>query len=150
MERLAIEIAVVLLMLGGFALYERHAGAANCVRANVVAEAHQETHNAVVTAVAVQTVTIEKNAYVEAKLVPVSTDIAPAVVCVRKYAAPEALRAADASGQGDHGGRGLPDGTLDAVPATTDISKSAVEVGRNANAQVKQLKDYINNVCLVR
>lgn len=149
MERLAIEIVVVLAMIAGFAWYERHQGAANCVHENVVAEAKQETHNAVVTAVAVQTVLTEKNLYVEAKLVPISTDIAPSVVCVRKPA-PDAVRAANASGQGDHGGPGLSNGTLNAVPATTDISKSAVAVGRDANAQVKQLKSYIRDVCLVR
>jgi hypothetical protein len=145
MERLAIEIAAVLLLIGGFALYQRHAGAQACLQKDAIEVAKQETHNAIVDAVAVQSIVIEKQTYADDKTRPV---IAPSVVCVRN--APATVSAAATPGPVRNGGSGLPEGNRGSVQPTTDISQPAVEVGRDANAQVKFLKSYIHDVCLVR
>jgi hypothetical protein len=150
MERLAIEIVVVLALIGGFAWYERHQGAADCKQANIVAEAKQETHNAVTTAIAVQSIVIEKDTYAKDKAAPVSVGgLTPVVVCVRN-APPATVPAAQSPGPIGNGGTGLPEGNSRSVLPVTDISVPAIEVGRDANAQVKFLKSYIHDVCLVR
>jgi len=148
MNRLMVELIVVVALLSAFTLYERRAGAQNCIRADLIAEAHQETHNAVTAALAIQTVQFEKNAYVEAKLVPIPRSDVPSVTCVRNSPATAVVPAADPARSVDHGDGGLSTRDRGSVPATTDISLAAAGVGRDANAQVKQLKDYIMNVCL--
>ncbi len=150
MERLAIEIVVVLALIGGFAWYERHAGAQACIQKDTIAEAKQETHNAVTTALAIQSIVIEKQTYADDKTVPVLVgNLTPAVVCVRNPA-PATVLAAATPGPVRNGGSGLPEGDHGSVLPVEDISKPAIEIGRDANAQVKFLKNYIHDVCLVR
>jgi hypothetical protein len=77
-------------------------------------------------------------------------DPAPAVVCVRKYAAPRALSPAAAPGPVPDAGGGLPAAAGGSVQPVTDIGKPAADIGATANAQVAGLKDYITRVCLAK
>lgn len=77
-------------------------------------------------------------------------DLAPAVVCVRKYALTTAVSHPATTGSVPDAGGGLPAAAGGSVQPVTDISKPATVIGATANAQVAGLKDYITRVCLAK
>jgi len=143
-ERTFAEIAAALLLFGLFVIYLEHRGAEACLNKDASVAAHQEEQTAVKTALATNTITIERDAYVEAKLVPVAD--APDVTCVRHT--PGAVLQTTATGPGDDGRLRLPARDSGPVELSPHIAENTIAIGRDANAQVKALKDYIYKVCL--
>jgi len=97
-----------------------------------------------------QTITSEESkTYANAVAQAISApDPAPAVVCVRQYAAPRPLSQAAATPAAADAGDRLPTGAPGPLPGPTDIGGPATASGARANAQVAGLKDYITRVCL--
>lgn len=143
-ERTIAEVLGACALVLAFVLYEQHVGAEKCLNKDAAVAAKQEQAVATRQAVATNTITLESKAYVEAKLVPI-TD-APDVTCVRHTSG--AVLPAATPGPRDHAGRGLPEGDSGSVQLSPDLAKNTIAIGRDANAQVKQLKDYIYKVCL--
>jgi hypothetical protein len=147
-ERTLIEIVAFLMLIGGFALYERHRGAIACETADKVAVSKQEAHNEAQALADAKTITQEAQTHAEAISAPPMPT--PAVICVRAYASP--VLPATAPGPLGHGTAALPAADYRPVPnfAGVDISKPAAKIGQAADAQITELQDYIAKVCLVR
>jgi hypothetical protein len=130
-----------------------HFGAQSVQVKDLKVEVKQQASDATQTTAEIKTVQGEAKTYADAVAKASSEpDLAPAVVCMRRYTLVQS--APGPAGAGDHGGGGLPAGAARAVPAAaeaapvTDIGKPALEIGARANAQVAALKDYIGRVCL--
>lgn len=142
LERLAIEIAAGLLLIWGTVAYLEHRGAAACRQADTIAAAKQEAHNAAQAADDTKSINLETKAYHDA--LAAAPDPTPALVCVRKYAAPAAVPQAAAT-------RSVPDGPAD-LPKTDrggfDPGPRLTPIGQEADARVTELQAYIRDVCL--
>lgn len=145
MTRLMIEIGVALAAVLAFVLYERHAGAAACVAGNAIAISKQEAGNAAQAADDAKTINIETQAYAQAVAAP--ADPTPALVCVRKYAAPRTLPSTAAAAPGGDGPAALPGTDSGGASAAFDPGPRLAPIGKAANAQVALLQDYITKVC---
>jgi hypothetical protein len=142
-ERTIIEVLAVLALVGGFALYEQHRGAAKCIAADAAAVAKQEVHVAVKGELDAKTINDEARVFKNVLAEPAPIDVPHVRLC---HYTPAALPRAAAP-------RPLPD----AAPAgrsqdqgTPDLGPPLVKVGRDSDAQVIGLQDYVKNVCLVR
>lgn len=144
LERLAIEIIAGLLLVWGTVTYLEHRGAAACKAANALAVTAQEARNAAKAAVDAQTINQEAQTYHEAT--SAAPDPTPALVCVRKYAAPRPVSETATA-------RPRNDGPTD-LPAPDrpgfDPGPRLTPIGREADARVTYLQDYIARVCLTR
>lgn len=140
-----IEILLAMLLLFGFALFERYEGGKSCRTADAQASVQQEAHNAALQAQGTTTIFQEVHDYHEAIAAPIAHPV-QLRVCPRTH---EVLPAstpgsgsdeASASGAADHG---------QAVPSES-IGPELQAVGRDGDAQIAALQDYIRKVCLVR
>jgi len=145
-ERTLIEIVAFLMLIGGFALYERHRGAIACETADKVAVTKQEAHNEAQALADAKTITQEAQTHAEAISAPPMPT--PAVICVRTYASP--VLPATAPGPLSHGTAALPAEDYRPLRPITDIAQPAAKIGQAADAQITELQDYIAKVCLVR
>ena len=151
-QRLLLEIGGGLLLVFVVILYERHAGAQACINRDLVANAHNQIQQAQTIAKAVTTVQAEAKTYEAATHDPV---IAPVVVCVRKYSILSAASPAASTRRDSNAGSQLPSADSGSVQPTadasgdTDIAAAAITIGRDADAQIAELKHYIKNVCEV-
>jgi hypothetical protein len=142
MRRLLIEIVAGILAIVGFAFFERHRGAADCVADNKEAVHSQDVHNAEVHGEQSAIVQNEAKEFKDETSRPIVD--APVVrVCPRARTMPAPSSAAPV----DHGDASLRGGNQE-VPTVVDWdSRPVVRAGRDADAQIKQLQDYITNVC---
>lgn len=140
-ERIAIEVIAGLCLVWGTVMYLEHRGAAQCRAADAIAVASQEARNEAKAATDAKTLNQEASTYHEAvSAAPAPT---PALVCVRKYAAPRPLSETATPRPRDDGPTDLsgPDRQgFDPGPKLTPI-------GREADARVTYLQDYISRVC---
>lgn len=143
-ERTIIEILVGLAVAGGLVLYLEHRGAQGCLNENKAQVAQQETHNEVKAATDAQT--INQEALDHAKAIAAAPDPTPALVCVRKYAAPRPLSTPTAPEPVRHDP--ADSRKADQPPATDDPGPDLVKIGQGADAQIAELQDYIKKVCL--
>jgi hypothetical protein len=141
LERTACEILAVLLLIGGFALWERHKGATACINADKAAVAEQEAHNADVLKTDAQT--LNQEAIDHAKALAAAPDPTPILHCVQ-YITPRAVPKAAAPEPTGHAAPDLPA----AVGPSFDPAPAVAKVGQAADAQVAELQDYIKKVCL--
>lgn len=146
LESILIGVIVLILAIVGFAFYFEHRGATECKQANVVAADRQETHEAVKAATDAKTINTEAQTY--ANTVAVAPDPTPALICVRRYTAPQALSATPAAQPLSHGAPDHP--AADRPPVTDDPGPDLGKIGQAADAQITELQDYIRNVCLVK
>ena len=139
--RTACEVVGVLILIGAFALWERHQGSATCVAANVAAVASQVAHNVAVAVVQTSDLTQEAKTY--AAQVAAPTLPVPALKCVR-VGAPRPVSKTTAAQPGGHAPAVLP------VPDSQsfDPGPALGRIGKAADAQVTELIDYVNRVCL--
>jgi len=142
-ERLIIEILAGVALAGGLILYFEHRGAQACLKADAAAAQKQETHNEVKAALDAQTINQEAKTYAQA--VAVAPDPTPALVCVRKYQTRPLSETATA--------RPRNDGPTDLPKADSpgfDPGPRLTPIGREADARVAYLQNYIAQVCLTR
>ncbi len=139
-----IEGALILILIAGFALYERHKGAAACERADAALATEQEAHNRDLKAQGTTTVFQEAHDYHDAVNAPVAHP-----VHVRLCPPSREVPASSPSGRLSDGGASLrgPDHT-DVVQS--DPGPELQMIGKQADAQVRELKHYILNVCSKR
>lgn len=118
-----------------------HFGGQSCRLADVTAVAKQEAHNEAQAAKDTKTINQEASTYHAAISAP--TDPTPALVCVRKYAAPRPL-SETATARPAH------DGPTD-LPASDrpgfDPGPTLTPIGREADARVTYLQAYITDLC---
>jgi hypothetical protein len=136
-------VILVLLGIGGFALYERHEGAKSIEKKDAVLVAQQadrvkRDEMAATSSIAKEEV--QHDVQVTAPVIP-----SPALECVRVVPTyPRAVLPAAAAA-------GPSDGTAH-VPAATgarfDPSAAVKKVGERADADMKELQDYVASVCL--
>ena len=142
-QRLLFEIiGGALLLIAGVA-YERHEGAKGCREADTKAASNQAIKVAQQTGAAAEITKQEAQNYVEAISQPI---VAPVVrVCVAKANPSAVLHPPSPSP--------LPDAAPSiSQPARSDsqgrdIGAAVESVGRDADAQVAALQDYVNRVC---
>lgn len=144
LERGAIEALALVLLICGFAFWERHKGAEKCVAADAAAVQKQETHNEVKAALNAQTINQEAKTYAQA--VAAAPDPTPALVCVRKYAAPRPLSETATARPRNDGPTDLPKADRQGF----DPGPKLTPIGIEADARVTYLQDYIQRVCLVK
>lgn len=144
-ERL-IWVAIVIVIIMGFTWHERHVGAEQCIQRDQKATATQETHNAAVLAQGVTTVYQEATDYNDAISAPVAR---PVHVRVCESPAPSPVPDPAAAGPVSDGSPPLP-GSDHAAPVPSDIGPELQAVGRDADAQIVELQDYVRRVCSVR
>jgi hypothetical protein len=142
-ERTIIEILAVLIMVGGFALYEQHKGATKCLQADAAAVAKQEAHNEVKAATDAQTINQEAKDYHATLAAPDPIDAPHVSVC---HFTPSAVPSAPTPGPRAHES---PD-SRSTDPPHPDVGPPLVKVGIDSDAQVRGLQDYIARVCLAR
>lgn len=142
-ERTLIEVVAFLLLIGGFALWERHKGAADCKQADIVAVQKQETHDAAKAAADTKTINTEAQTYAQTLADPAPIDAPHVSLC---HYTPSAVPSASSPGSSPH--EASPSRIPD--PSHIDIGPPLVKVGVDSDAQVRGLQDYIAKVCLIR
>jgi hypothetical protein len=145
-ERL-IFAGIFVLLLVGFALYERHQGALRCLRDDEKAVAVQVAKNHETYVAGVTTVFQEASTYDAAIHAPIERPVS-ARLCKPSHSGP--VPASTASGPTGNAGpdvRAADSG--DSVPGA-DVGPELLAVGRDANAHVTALESYIRDVCPVR
>lgn len=148
---IAAAIGALMLYLG--IAYERHQGALACLQGDAVAVGKQTGKNAKAEIAGTQTVAQEGIDYVHlttAPLAPVATARRPARV--QPAAVPRdagAAVSAACSGQGVDAAVLLrAQGEAESLRDNLDAAnRSAVQIGRDADAQVSGLQDYATRVC---
>ncbi len=144
-EERAIWIAIVLLVFISGALYLEHRGAEQCIAADQVAAAKQETHNAVLEAQGTTTIFQEAHDYHDAIAAPIARP-----VHLRLCSPGSEVRISSPPGQISDGASAVP-GPSDGPPVPSEsIGPQLQAVGRDADAQVHELQHYILNVCSKR
>lgn len=141
LERTLAEILGVILLIGGFALWERHKGAVSCEDHDKAAVASQVVHNATVAKTDTQIINSEAVAHAQA--VAAQPDPTPILSCVQ-YLAPRPLPKATAPEPASHAAPELPK----AAGPSFDPAPAVAKLGQAADAQVAELQDYITRVCL--
>lgn len=140
-----IEAGLALLVILGFALWERHQGAASCRAADAALVKEQEAHNRDLKAQGTTTVFQEAHDYHDAIATPIAR---PVRLGLCQPAS--AVRTAGAPGQISDGPATVP-GPSDGPPVPDEsIGPQLQAVGRDADAQVHELQDYVVNVCRKR
>src|SRR6266404_8739410 len=140
-ERLIL-LGVFILVIFGFAWHERHIGAQKCLQNVDKASAIEESKQATQYTADQGTVSNEGKTYEAAKTAPVAP--APVVrLCPRLPR--QAVQAAAGSGSAVDGK--APGGGGDSAQPTLWDSTPVVKAGRDADAQIAGLQDYILNVC---
>lgn len=147
LEERAIWIAIVMLVFIGGALYLEHRGAEQCISADQVAAAKQETHNAVLEAQGTTTVFQEAHDYHDAIAAPIAH---PVQLRVCEPSSPRQVLSAASAGSISHDVPTVP-GPSDGPPVPSELIGPKLQaVGRDADAQVRELQHYVLNVCLKR
>jgi hypothetical protein len=144
-NRTLIEIVAGILLFVAFVAYERHRGAEQCIADNKAAVHEQDVHNAQVHGGQVVEVKREAEEYKN----EIARPVAPAPV-VRLCPRPRTVPATSPAGPVDHdeAEHRKPDPELPAVAEWN--SEPVVRAGRDADAQIKVLEEYINNGCQKR
>lgn len=140
-----IEAGLLVLAVVGFALYEQHKGAASCRRADAALVQEQEAHNRDLKAKGTVTVFQEGHDYHDAITAPVARP-----VHLRVCSPSGEVRPPGTPGQISDGPADLrePDHT-EAVPSESTGPELQM-IGKQADAQVRELQHYILNVCSKR
>lgn len=141
LERLALEIVAGVVLVIATVLYLEHRGAAACKAADVEAVTKQETINEAKESKAIIEITDEDKTYHEAVTAPVD---APVVRVCRNQASPVLPTTTSPSGPNVQ-----PPIRTELIEGP-DIGKPILTEGRNADAQVKALQEYVTKVCLAR
>jgi hypothetical protein len=142
----AIWAAIVFLALILGALYERHQGAQSCLAADAVAATKQQVKVAVGQASATAEVAKEMSDYAQATGQPVTTAPIVRVCPAAKPSRPGPVLPAAAPAGAAARAAELPAAPGPAA-AGSDLGASLEAVGRDADAQVRGLIDYITQVC---
>jgi hypothetical protein len=140
-----IEAGLALLVIVGFALWERHQGAASCRRADAALVKEQIAHNRDLKAQGTTTVFQEAHDYHDAIAAPIARPVRLRV-CPPGREVPRA----GSAGQISDGPSPIrePDHP-EAVPSESTGPELQM-IGRQADAQVRELQHYILNVCSKR
>lgn len=146
LEERIIWIAIVVVVIIGFAWHERHLGAEKCIQGDEKAAAIQEAHNADILSRGTTTVFQEAAEYHEAIATPVAHPVRVMCESPRTHEVP----AAAASGPVSNGAASLPGPDHSAPVPDQSIGPELQAVGRDADAQIIELQDYIRRVCSVR
>lgn len=140
-----IEAGLVLLVILGFALWERHQGAASCRREDAALVKRQEDHNRDLKAQGTTTVVQEAHDYHDAIAAPVARPVRLRV-CPPSREVPSAGSAGPIS---DGPTRLREPDHPEAVPSESTGPELQM-IGKRADAQVRELQHYILNVCSKR
>jgi len=143
----AIALLVLLIVVGGFAWHERSLGAAKCVQADAKAVSAQEAHNATVEAQGTTTVFQEASDFHEATSAPIAH---PVQLRVCNASPRGSLPDSGSTGPIGHDSPALPGSSDGAAVQGESVGPKLQELGRDADAQVRELQDYIVKVCRVR
>src|SRR6266404_9496551 len=140
-ERLIL-LGVLVIVIFGFAWHERHIGAQKCLQNVEKASAIEEGKQATQYTADQGTVSNEGKTYEAAKTAP----IAPApVIRLCPHLPRQAVQAAPSAGSQADGK--APGGADDSQGVTVWDTTALVKAGRDADAQITGLQDYILNVC---
>lgn len=141
-ERLAF-LGIIVAIVLGFAWHERYVGGQKCLRnvekANAVETAKEDKQHTT----DLSTVTIEGKTYAAAKSAPLATP-APVIRMCPKLPGKTVLGPAEARPSPDDGAPG--GGGNSSQPTIWDTTP-LVKTGRDADAQIRGLQDYIITVC---
>jgi len=141
-----VEVILALLLLLTFALWERHQGAASCRAEQQALADEQEAHNRDLKAQGTTTVFQEAHDFHDAISRPIERPVHLGRVCPPG----REVRAASATGSVRGDETELPS-TDNSDPVQTEpYGPQLQEVGRDADAQVRELQHYITNVCSKR
>lgn len=146
LEERLIWVAIVVIVIIGFAWHERHVGAQKCLQADAQATQAAQAHNAAVLAQGTTTVYQEASTYHEAIAAPIAR---PVRLRVCQPPAASAVPGSTAAGSLSDGAAPLP-GSGDSTPVQRDIGPQLQAVGRDADAQIAELQDYVRRVCAIR
>ena len=146
LEERLLWVVVVVLVIVGFAWHERSLGAAKCVQADERAAAAQEGHNAAVLAQGTTTVYQEASDYHEAVSAPIAHPVHVVCESPRTRGVPQAAP----TGPVSNGAPALPGPDHAAAVPDESLGPELQAVGRDADAQVRELQDYVRRVCSVR
>jgi len=140
-----VELILALLAILAFALWERHQGAESCRIADEKLAREQEAHNRDLKAQGTTTVFQEAHDFHDAISRPIERPVA-----LRVCPPSREVRAASPTGPISDGPAELSRaGDSDPVPAEP-YGPKLQEVGRDADAQVRQLQAYVRDVCSKR
>jgi len=146
-ERLAWAAAV--LILGAcLVIGLEHRGAQKCLAADAKLDQQAQVHNAAVDAVNTEIIQQEARDYAEALSRPVLRPISVSL-CDRS-AASRPMRRAEAAGRAVDEGAGLPRPDNPAPVSDRTVGPELQAIGRDADAQIAGLQDYIRRVCPAR
>lgn len=148
MNRLIVEAVALALIALGVGLYLHHVkmtGAKECLQANAVAVGKQRTADALVYGEKVKVVNEEKAKYEQDLLSPVTN--MPVYRIMRVEGSCVSMPLTAAATQGNHGGAPIRSSNS-GQPPTTWSSAPLVQAGKDADAQVTVLEDYVRRVCL--
>lgn len=137
-----IEVGAALLCVLIAAGVGYHFGGLSCRLADVTAVTRQEARNEAQAATDTKAINQEASTYHEAVSAP--ADITPALVCVRKYAAPRPVSETAAARPGNDGPTDLPAPDRPGF----DPGPKLTPIGKEADARVVYLQGYIAKVCL--
>lgn len=147
--RLAVNPYAIIGALVGFiisiaaaAAIGYHFGGQSCRLADATAVTKQEAHNEAKAATDAQTINQEAQTYHAATTA--APDPTPALVCVRKYTAPRPLSETATARPRDDGPTDLPAPDRPGF----DPGPKLAPIGREADARVTYLQNYIARVCL--
>lgn len=144
---IAAILIIALLALGGFAWHERGVGAVKCLQADATATAVQEAHNVAVQAQGTTTVYQEASDYHEAVSAPIARPVRLRL-CQPSVARPvsdSTPARSDRDGTATLRGADHSD-SMPNEPGGPELQA----VGRDANAQIAELQDYVRKVCSAR
>ena len=145
-ERLAWFVAV--LLLGALLVIGlEHKGAQKCLQADKLLDQKAEVHNATVEATSTEIIRQEANAYADALARPV---LRPIHVSVCNWpATSRPMRESEAAAASTHADTGLREPDHSAT-VQRDLGPELQTVGKDADAQIRGLQDYIRRVCPAR
>lgn len=140
-------LVLALIVLGTFAWHERSVGAMKCIQGDEKAAAEQDVHNAAILAQGQTTVYQEASDYHEAVSTPVAH---PVHVSVCQPPSSHQMHPATPTGSLSDGTSALSGSDHAAAVPDESLGPELQAVGRDADAQVNELRDYILRVCSVR
>lgn len=138
-------IAAVLVLALCLVIGLEHRGAQKCLAANEVLDQKAEIHNAAVDATNTEIIDHEAREYAEALSRPVLRPIT--VSLCDRTAASRPVRRPEATARQVDEGAGLPRPDNPAPMSDRAVGPELQAVGRDADAQIAGLQDYIRRVC---
>lgn len=143
----AIVLLILLIATGLFAWHERSLGAAKCIQGDIQATQKQQAHNAAVEAQGTTTVFQEAQEFHAETTAPIAH---PVQLRVCHPSSAGAVSHSDSTGSLRNDSTALSGSGDTASVSSEPIGPQLQGVGRAADAQIRELQDYVLKVCTAR